>query len=165
MRIVNWNPPGGRGRRGRRGSGGGSPTTPRNPYLDELEVDRLNYQREKESEYAATHHAISDEEQQTRVDSGMLNLNDTLSPEQIQAAMNRTVNERVVRERNQKRNHQFLSEQLEWVEPLEMGPVINDRAEKASGVVQSAFQTGNDILYKLVFGDEKGRRVSEPHSI
>ena len=159
VRVVNWNPPGGRGRRGRRGGGGGSPTTPRNPYLDELEVDRLNYQREKESEYAATHHAISDEEQQTRVDSGMLNLNDTLSPEQIQAAMNRTVNERVVRERNQKRKPSILERAAgmggtigKWAQSL------NDRAEKASGVVQSAFQTGNDILYKLVFGDEKGKK-------
>ena len=159
VRVVNWNPPGGRGRRGRRGGGGGSPTTPRNPYLDELEVDRLNYQREKESEYAATHHAISDEEQQTRVDSGMLNLNDTLSPEQIQAAMDRVANERVVRERNQKRKPSILERAAgmggtigKWAQSL------NDRAEKASGVVQSAFQTGNDILYKLVFGDEKGRK-------
>ena len=159
VRIVNWNPPGGRGRRGRRGGGGGSPTTPRNPYLDELEVDRLNYQREKESEYAATHHAISDEEQQTRVDSGMLNLNDTLSPEQIQAAMDRVANERVVRDRNQKRKPSILERAAgmggtigKWAQSL------NDRAEKASGVVQSAFQTGNDILYKLVFGDEKGKK-------
>ena len=140
------------GRRGRRGGGG---PVPENPYLAELRSQKETYNRENRT----VEHMYSDEERQTKIESGKLDYESDLSTEQIQAAMDRSVNQRVMQERNQNRKKSVL----EWVAGKggtvgKWAQGINDRIGQGSEFVQSALQTTNDVLYRILFGDENGKR-------
>lgn len=140
------------GRRGRRGGGG---PAPENPYLAELRSQKETYNRENRT----VEHMYSDEERQTKIESGKLDYESDLSTEQIQAAMDRSVNQRVMQERNQNRKKSVL----EWIAGKggtvgKWAQGINDRIGQGSEFVQSTLQTTNDVLYRILFGDENGKR-------
>ena len=140
------------GRRGRRGGGG---PAPENPYLAELRSQKETYNRENRT----VEHMYSDEERRTKIESGKLDYESDLSTEQIQAAMDRSVNQRVMHERNQNRKKSVL----EWVAGKggtvgKWAQGINDRIGQGSEFVQSTLQTTNDVLYRILFGDENGKR-------
>lgn len=146
VRII-----GGGGRR----RGGGGDTIPPNPYLEELKAQKEAYNRETRT----VEHLYSDEERQTKIESGKLDYDSDLSMEQIQSAMDRSANQRAMQERNQNRKKSIF----EWVAGKggtigKWAQGINDRIEQGSGAIQSALQTANDVLYRIMFGDENGKR-------
>lgn len=134
-------------------SGLGGPTGKLKELLDE----ESNYDTAIAKENADT--VISDERRQKMLNEGKLDLEGESSDEQIQASMDRIANERVNQERAQKRKRSILESVAgaggtvgKWAQS------INNQIERGSGVLQTTFQTANDVLYRLVFGDENGKR-------
>ena len=134
-------------------SGLGGPTG----QLKELLDEESNYDTAIAKENADT--VISGEKRQKMLNEGRLDLEEESSDEQIQASMDRIANERVNQERAQKRKRSILETVAgaggtagKWAQS------INNRIEQGSGVLQTTFQTANDVLYRLVFGDENGKR-------
>ena len=134
-------------------SGLGGPTG----QLKELLDEESNYDTAIAKENADT--VISGEKRQKMLNEGRLDLEGESSDEQIQASMDRIANERVNQERAQKRKRSILETVAgaggtagKWAQS------INNRIEQGSGVLQTTFQTANNVLYRLVFGDENGKR-------
>lgn len=134
-------------------SGSGGPTG----QLKELLDEESNYDSAIARENSDT--VISPERRQKELGAGKLDLEGEASDEQIQASMDRIANDRVNQERTQKRKKSILEVVAgnggtlgKWAQSL------NNRIEQGSNIAQTTLQTANDVLYRLVFGDEKGKR-------